>query len=71
MTRFDRRELRNYVREAEAAPRTGFEKRSARDNRRKELFNAANGPRISPPDFRILKTPANSSGVHNVEGVAD
>jgi|GraSoiStandDraft_30_1057271.scaffolds.fasta_scaffold293627_2 hypothetical protein len=26
VTRFDRRELRNYVSGAEAAPRTGFEK---------------------------------------------
>jgi len=69
MTRFDRRELRNYVREAEAALRTGFEKLAARDRRQQEPD--ADGSGISPPDFRVLRTLANSGSTDRVDEVAD
>jgi hypothetical protein len=53
MTRIGRRELRYYMREAEAALRTGLQRRTARDKAWREVY--ANYSLIrSSPDFRIL-----------------
>jgi hypothetical protein len=64
MTRFDRQELRNYMRQAEVALQVASQRVTARDNRRRELFNASNGSR-PPPDFRLLRALADSSGMQN------
>ena len=64
MTRFDRQELRNYMRQAEAALQVASERATARDNRRRQLFNASKGSTL-PPDLRLLRTLADSSGMQN------
>jgi hypothetical protein len=64
MTRFDRRELRNYMREAEAALQIASERVAVRDNRRRELFNAPNGSALAP-DLRVLRSLADSSGMQS------
>jgi hypothetical protein len=60
MNPFDRRELRNYMREAEAALQIAYKRAAARDNRRTELFNAPNGS-MPAPDLRVLRILADSS----------
>ena len=60
MTRFDRRELRNYMRQAETALQIASKKAAERDNRRRELFNAPNGLRPTP-NLRLLNILAGSS----------
>ena len=60
MTRFDRRELRNYMRQAETALQIASKRAAERDNRRRELFNAPNGSRPAP-DLRLLNILAGSS----------
>jgi hypothetical protein len=64
MTRFDRQELRNYMRQAEVALQVASERVTARDNRRRELFNASKGSRPAP-DLRLLRALADSSGTQN------
>ncbi len=54
LTRFERQELRNYMKEADAALRAGLEKLAARDRVRRERDTTAESVR-SPPDFRILR----------------
>jgi hypothetical protein len=61
MTRFDRRELRNYMRLAETALQIASGRVAARDKRRRELFNARKDSKPAP-DFRLLKTLIESSG---------
>jgi hypothetical protein len=53
ITPFERREIRNYMKEADAALRAGLQKVAARDKARREGF--ANDPWARSPDFRILK----------------
>jgi len=53
ITRFERRELRNYMKEADAALRTGLQKIVARERARKE--RSAIYPPVPLPDFRVLK----------------
>jgi hypothetical protein len=62
MTRFDRRELRNYMREAEAALRTGFEKLAEKESRL-EVYNTA-ASTLPVPDFRFLRNLVLSSQVN-------
>ncbi len=52
MTRFGRRELRNYMREAEAALRAGLNQLAAKENARHKAY--ADRP-FTRPDFRALK----------------
>ena len=52
-TRFERQELRNYMKEAEAALRAGLLRIAARDQSRMEKY--ANFSWAQLPDFRILK----------------
>jgi hypothetical protein len=54
LTRFDRQELRNHMKEADAALRAGLEKLAARDRIRREKYTVAETLRL-PPDLRILK----------------
>ncbi len=63
MTRFDRRELRNCMREAEAALRTGFEKLAEKERVRLEVYNTASST-LPVPDFRILRNLVLSSQVN-------
>src|ERR1700722_8829304 len=53
LTRFERQELRNSMKEADAALRAGLEKLAARDRIRKEKYIASQSVRLMP-DFRIL-----------------
>jgi hypothetical protein len=53
MTRFERQELRNYMKEVEAALRTGLQKIAARDSARMEKYGNYSWAQL--PDFRILK----------------
>ena len=53
MTRIGRRELRYYMREAEAALRSGLQQRTARDRARREAYADCSSIRSSP-DFRVL-----------------
>jgi hypothetical protein len=63
LARFDRQELRNYMKEAEAALRTGFEKLAERERVKLRAYNT--GPSTIPvPDFRILRSLALSSRVN-------
>ncbi len=57
LSRFERRELRNYMKEAEAALRAGLGKLSARDRARLESIKAI-PPRFQRPDLRILSLDA-------------
>ena len=52
MTRFGRRELRNYMREAEAALRSGLQQSAARDQATREDY--ANYSLGRSSDFRVL-----------------
>ena len=52
MTRFGRRELRNYMREAEAALRSGLQQSAARDQARREAYGNFSLDQSS--DFRVL-----------------
>jgi TolB-like protein/class 3 adenylate cyclase len=52
------------LREAEAALQIASERVAARDNRRRELFNAPNGSTLAP-DLRVLRTLADSSGMQS------
>jgi hypothetical protein len=62
MARFDRRELRNYMKEVEAALRTGFEKLAEKERVKLRAYNT--GPSTLPlPDFRILRSLVLSSQV--------
>ena len=51
ITPFERREIRNYMKEADAALRTGLQKVAARDNAQKGY---ANYSWVQLPNFRIL-----------------
>ena len=63
MARFDRRELRNYMKEVEAALRTGFEKLAEKERVKLRAYNT--GPSTLPvPDFRILRSLVLSSQVN-------
>ena len=53
VTRFERQELRNYMKEADAALRTGLQKVAARERVRKEKYATYSQVRL--PDFRIMK----------------
>ena len=53
MTRFERQELRNYMREAEAGLRSGLQRIAARDKSRMEKYSDYSWAQL--PDFRILK----------------
>jgi hypothetical protein len=53
ITRFERRELRNYMKEADAALRTGLQRVAARESDLKERETTYS--RLQSPDFRILK----------------
>lgn len=53
ITRFEQRELRNYMKEAEAALRSGLQKIAARDKARKEGYAEYSFAQL--PDFRLLK----------------
>ena len=61
MTRFERRELRNYMREAEAALRAGQQQLTNRDNTRREIYENYSSRQF--PDFRVLTvlTPGESA----------
>jgi hypothetical protein len=67
LTRFERQELRNYMKEADAALRSGLEKLAARDRIRREKYTASQSARLLP-GFRILTgsilppAPADESG---------
>jgi hypothetical protein len=55
-TRFDRREIRNHMREADIALRAGFKTIASREKaRRDDEMLLPTGPRL---DFRILKLDA-------------
>jgi len=64
MTRFDRQELRNYMRQAEAALQVASERARARDKKRRERLNASKGSTLTP-DLRLLRTLAESSRTQN------
>jgi hypothetical protein len=53
LTDFERRELRNYMKEADAALRTGLQKLAVTERVRREREN--NCPQVGMPDFRIFK----------------
>ena len=53
VTRFERRELRNYMKEADAALRAGLQKLQP-EIRSEGKNKQALAPRIHVPDFRIL-----------------
>ena len=53
MTRFERQELRNYMREAEAGLRAGLQRIAARDKSHLEKYGNYSWAQL--PDFRILK----------------
>jgi hypothetical protein len=53
MTAFDRRELRNYMKEAEVALHVGFARRAAAEERRREEEKATSIDRRL--EFRILQ----------------
>jgi len=61
MTCFGRQELRNYMREAEAALRAGQQQLSDRDNARRDIYEKYSSLQI--PDFRVLTvlTPGESA----------
>ena len=52
-TRFERQQLRNYIKEADAALRAGLQKIAAREKARQESYEAFRGRRTLP-DFHIL-----------------
>lgn len=52
-TAFERKELRNYMKEADRALRAGLQKLETRKPSRGEREDASSLPRL--PDFRILK----------------
>jgi hypothetical protein len=54
ITRYERRELRNYMKEANTALRTGLQKVAAREKALRESYDASRG-RIQVSDFRILR----------------
>jgi hypothetical protein len=53
ITPFERREIRNYMKEADAALRAGLQKVAAREESGRDGY--ANYSWTQPPDFRILK----------------
>ena|SRR5579859_1015842 len=53
MTAFDRRELRNYMKEAEAAMRVGLKRSADRERSRYEAVR--NSPPAHLPKFRIMQ----------------
>jgi hypothetical protein len=53
LTRFERREVRNLMKEADAALRAGLQKLTARDRIRRDKYTA--GPSVELPDFRIFR----------------
>jgi len=61
MTCFGRQELRNYMREAEAALRAGQQQLSDRDNARRDIYEKYSSLQV--PDFRVLTvlTPGESA----------
>jgi hypothetical protein len=61
MTRFERRELRNYMREAEAAIRAGQHQLTNRDKARRAIYENYSSRQF--PDFRVLTvlTPGESA----------
>ena len=52
MTRFGRQELRNYMREAEAALRAGQQQLANRDEARREIYEKNSSRQFT--DFRVL-----------------
>jgi hypothetical protein len=52
LTRFERRELRNLMKEADAALRAGLHKLAARDRIRRERYTTA--PSVQLRNFRVL-----------------
>jgi len=63
MTRFDRQELRNYMREAETALRKGFGKLVEEERVKLEIYNTGSST-LAVPDFRILRSLVLSSQVN-------
>jgi hypothetical protein len=63
MTRFGRRELRNYMREAEAALAVGLQHLEARDKARREAYD--NFSLIQFSDFRVLNVVTPSEQSHS------
>jgi hypothetical protein len=61
MTRFDRQELRNYMREAETALRKGFGKLAEEERIKLEVYNVGSS---TVPDFSILRSLVLSSQVN-------
>ena len=59
MTRFERRELRNYMREAEVALRAGLQRLAVRDKTRREAYAY---PARQLPDFRVLNVGSAQAG---------
>ncbi len=55
ITRYERRELRNSMKEADAALRAGLQKVAAREKARRESYNLPSSGEIRLPNFRILK----------------
>jgi hypothetical protein len=54
MTRFDRQELRNYMKEAEIALRKGVGKLVAEERVKLEIYNTGSST-LTGPDLRILR----------------
>ena len=63
MTRFDRQELRNYMKEAEIALRKGFGKLVAEERVKLEVYNTGSST-LTRPDLRILRSLVLSSQVN-------
>ena len=63
MTRFDRQELRNYMKEAEIALRKGFGKLVAEERLKLEVYNTGSS-KLTVPDLRILRSLVLSSQVN-------
>jgi hypothetical protein len=51
-TRFERQELRNYMKEADAALRAGLQKMAARETARKDRYGIYSWAEL--PNFRVL-----------------
>ncbi len=55
ITRYERQELRNSMKEADVALRASLQKVAAREKARRESYNLPSPGQIRLPDFRILK----------------
>ena len=63
MARFERQELRNYMKDAEAALRTGFERLAERERVKLRAYNTGLST-LPVPDFRILRSLVHSGQVN-------